>query len=184
MNEKTQSLTAIGLIIAGLILAISMFVLFLKQKGQIEEMKENAELLNVELDKKNLEYETLYLECLEKTKQLEGINQAEIEEAARVARNGRFHLGISAPTLTNAEGLELLSKLKTEGYTIWYANQKPDDLGKMYYYNNGEQKAEELKELIHGMFPNRNRFDLSVSSGGVGSGIPSEIRANTIIIKI
>ena len=184
MNEKSKSLGAIGLILVGLVLSISMFVLFLNQKQKIQTIKENAELLNIELDKKNLEYETLYLECLEKTKQLEGINQAEIEEAARVARNGRFHLGISAPSLTRAEGLDLLAQLKNEGYTIWYANEKQGDLGKMYYYENGEEKAEVLKTFIHDMFPDRSRFDLVVNTGGEGSGIPPEIRSNTIIIKI
>lgn len=184
MNQKTQTLGAIGLILVGLVLAIGVFVYFLKQKNEISELRDQAESLNVQLEAKKIEFEELYTDCLEKTRQLEGIDQAEIAAAAKKAENGRFHLGISAPTLTNAEGLELLSVLKNEGFNIWYANEKTGDLGAMYYYQNGESKAAEIKDIIYGLFNDRSRFNLDVKSGGSGSGIPASIRNNTIIIKI
>lgn len=174
MNNKTKSIGAIGLILGGLILAIVMFVIFLNKEKEISK-------LNDQLIVKSAEYESLYQDCLKKTEQLEGIDQAEIAAAAKKAENGQFHLGISWPTLTQKEGGDLLVLLKNEGFNIYYENEKTADLGNMYYYNNGVTKAEELKELIYSKFP---RIRLNVKAGGSGSSIPSGIRDNTIIIKI
>ena len=177
MNNKTKSIGAIGLIIIGLILAIVMFVIFLKQKEEIAN-------LNTNYLAKSSEYEKLYQDCLEMTKQLEGINQADIAAASKKAENGQFHLGISHPRLTNAEGIELLTLLTNEGFNIWYANEETGDLGNMYYYKNGKNKADEIKEMIYDKFTDRSKFNLNINSGGSGSSIPSGIRDNTILIKI
>ena len=184
MNNKTKSLGAIGLIIGGLLLAIVMFVLFLNQQKEIIRLNDESEELNQQLAAKSIEFEELYVDCLEKTKELEGISQEEVAAAAKKAENGRFHLGISFPTLTNAEGLDLVSQLKTQGYNIWYVNEKKSDLGKMYYYKNGEKKAAELQAFIYSLFSDRSRFKLEKKSGGTGGGIPASIRDNAIIIKI
>jgi hypothetical protein len=184
MDNKKKSIGAIALILIGLFIAIAMFVLFLNQKKEIDNLNTNLEVLNAQFIVKNSEYESLYQDCLNKTLELEGIDQAAIAAAAKKAKNGQFHLGISYPSLTKAEGRNLLSLLKNEGYNIWYDNEKTADLGNMYYYKNGAEKAYELQDLIYGMFTDRNRFKLNIKSGGSGSGIPAGIRDNTILIKI
>ena len=176
MQEKTKSISAIALILGGLALMIGMFVIFLNQKNEITA-------LNGQLEAKKLEYANLYEECLENSKKLDNIDKAAVDAQYRKAENGKFHLGISSPSLTNAENLEFITHLKQEGYNIWYMNENTGDLGNIYHYKNGVEMAKNLQSYIFEKFPNRSK-KLDIQQGGNGGGIPASIRDYTILIKL
>jgi len=177
MNDKTKSISAIFLILGGLALAIGMFVIFLKQDRKIHS-------LNDQINEKNVEYANLLKECINDKNKLMEIDSAAAATELKKIRNGEFYLGVSSPSLKNAENLELITALKQEGYNIWYANENTGDLGNIYYYKEGAAMAADLQKLIYDMFPDRNRFKLKIQAGGSGEGIPSTIRDHAILIKL
>ncbi|MFT4568211.1 MAG: hypothetical protein ACI9FN_003180 [Saprospiraceae bacterium] len=121
----------------------------MNQKKEIEDKEEVIEAL-LKSEKENSEkYTDLYTKCLETKKRLEVIDSVKFEKEIRIAEKGKYRLGISYPSLTNAEALELSTLLKNEGFRIWYANEKTDDLGNMYYYKNWQDKAKEHQGLIY-----------------------------------
>lgn len=177
MNDKTKSISAIFLILGGLALAIGMFVVFLKQDRKIHS-------LNDQINEKNVEYAKLLKDCINDKNKLMEIDSLSAANELKKIKNGEFYLGISSPSLKNAENLELITALKQEGYNIWYANENTGDLGNIYYYKEGATMAVDVQKLIYDMFPDRSRFKLEIQAGGGGDGIPSTIRDHTILIKL